>query len=470
MMSGGAEIPPANGPWDAAAEAADPPPPAAAPQASAATKAVNCPNCGGSVEMRAAGYSVSVACQYCGSILDVATPEVALIERYNEQVGDLPLPLGSRGWVKGHEYQIVGYVERATEDESWDEFLLFNPYYGYRWLVRDSEGWSFGTMLTSLPQTSGASAQYAAMQFYNEDGESWDASVSRVVGEFYWRVQRGDVARLTNFYSGDYSLSCEESAGEVNWTVSEPIGRGEMRGFARSDAPGGQLGLSQDPAADAAMAEATGTSAFADGAAPAKSGWMTGDLPGPFARAWTLVKIGGIAAGLMILIMIALAGRGMSEQKFPYQLQLDGPEKTVRFGPLRFDSSSQRVVIRTEAPGLDNAWIDTDVTLVERSSQRTIAAYGVVEHYSGSDSDGPWTEGSDSGSVKLASVPAGEYDLVVDASAHSWPAPNGWGGQTIMVETGISSGGIFFSNFILALFLLMIPPVFLIWRGFKGGK
>ncbi len=469
MMVGGAENPPANGPWDAAAAPQNAPAPAA-PAPAAATKAVTCPNCGGSVEMRAAGYSISVACQYCGSILDVATPEVALIERYNEQVSDLPLPLGSRGWVKGHEYQLVGYVERATEEDSWDEFLLFNPYHGYRWLVRDSEGWSFGTMLTSLPQTSGASAQYASMQFYNEDAESWDAQVRRVVGEFYWRVQRGDVAHLTNFYSGDYSLSCEESAGEVNWTVSEPIGQGEMRGFARGDAVADQFGLSHDPAADAAMAKATGTSAFADGAAPAKSGWMTGDLPGPFARAWTLAKIGAIAAGLMILIMIALAGRGMSEQTFAYQLQLDGPEKTLRFGPLHFDSSSQRVVIRTSAPGLDNAWIDADATLVERTSQQSIAAYGVVERYSGSDSDGPWTEGSERGSIQLASVPAGDYDLVLDASAHSWPAPSGWGGQSIAVETGVSSGGIFFSNFILALFLLMIPPIFLIWRGFKGGK
>ncbi|MEQ1688638.1 MAG: DUF4178 domain-containing protein [Sphingopyxis sp.] len=444
------------GPWQStpAAAASAPPAPQSASQSS--SRAVTCPNCGGTVEIRAAGYSVSVACQYCGSMLDVANPDVALIERHNQAVADLAIPLGSRGHVKGHEYQMVGAVRRSIDGEGWDEYLLFNPYVGYRWLVNDEDGWSFGTMLTSLPQMSGGSATYAGVRF-SHDGESWDAVVDRVVGEFYWRVQVGDHAILANYEASGATLSCETVADEVSWTVSEPIGRGEMRGFGKSEAGAGTAGAATD----------TGQSAFAGGASGDATA-AVGDAPdGPLARAWRYTKIGGAALGAMIVVMLLFAFGGNSAQGFSYRLTMDGPETTVNFGPLEFSGTSQRVSIITASPGLDNAWIDTDITLVNRATQEVISTYGVVERYSGYDSDGSWSEGSDSGSTKVASVPAGTYDLVIDASAHSWPSPS-YGGRVIDVTTDVSSGGVFFSNLVLALILLLIPPIFLLWRGLRG--
>ncbi|MEQ1725855.1 MAG: DUF4178 domain-containing protein [Sphingopyxis sp.] len=439
------------GPWEASAAPA-PSVPQSAPQSS--SRAVTCPNCGGTVEIRAAGYTVSVACQYCGSMLDVANPDVALIERHNQAVADLAIPLGSRGHVKGHEYQMVGAVRRSIEGEGWDEYLLFNPYVGYRWLVNDEDGWSFGTMLTSLPQMSGGSATYAGVHF-THDGDTWDAVVDRVVGEFYWRVQIGDHASLANYEASGATLSCESVADEVSWTVSEPIGRGEMRGFGKSEAVA--AGANTD----------TGQSAFAGGAQSDATGTVNDAPDGPLARAWRYTKIGAAALAAMILVMVLFAFGGNSTQGFSYRLTMDGPETTVNFGPLEFTGASQRVSIVTASPGLDNAWIDTDITLVNRATQEVISTAGVVERYSGYDSDGSWSEGSDSGSTKVASVPAGSYDLVIDASAHNWPSPS-YGGRVIDVTTDVSSGGVFFSNLVLALFLLIIPPIFLLWRGLKG--
>lgn len=445
-MSGEEEI----GPWETASASASTAPTAAQSAPQSASRAVTCPNCGGTVEIRAAGYTVSVACQYCGSMLDVANPDVALIERQNLATADLAIPLGSRGHVKGAEYQMVGYVRRSIEGEGWDEYLLFNPYVGYRWLVHDEDGWSFGTMLTSLPQMSGGSASYAGVHFAH-DGDTWDAVVDRVVGEFYWRVQVGDHALLANYEGSSATLSCETVADEVSWTVSEPIGRGEMRGFGKSEA-GANDGANN-----------TGQSAFASG----PSSDVAAAPDGPLARAWFYSKIGAAALAAMIVVMILFAFGGNSAQGFSYRLTMDGPETTVNFGPLEFTGASQRVTIATASPGLDNAWVDTDITLVNRATQEVISTYGVVEHYSGYDTDGSWTEGSDSGSTKVASVPAGSYDLVIDASAHSWPSPS-YGGRVIDVTTDVSSGGVFFSNLVLALFLLIIPPIFLLWRGLKG--
>src|SRR6476620_2288983 len=122
------------------------------PQAAPAVKALTCPSCGGTVTLRAAGYSVTVACEYCGSILDVATPEVKLITEYQHALEGLAIKLGTRGTLKRVERELFVYLARSEHGTyPWSEYLLFNPYHGYRWLVTDGRGWSFGELLTRTP-------------------------------------------------------------------------------------------------------------------------------------------------------------------------------------------------------------------------------------------------------------------------------------------------------------------------------
>jgi Domain of unknown function (DUF4178) len=461
--------------------------PSAAPVSG--TKAVSCPNCGGTVEMHAAGYTVSVACQYCGSILDVTTPEVALIERNNRAAANLAFPLGSRGMIRGTEYQLVGQMVRSIDGEAWEEYLLFNPYVGYRWLVCEEGEWSIGTMLVRLPDTRQMPlVRYGGVTF-EHDGDTWDAQVDSVVGEFYWRVERGERAQLMNFESEGATLSREAVADEVNWTIAQPIVDRDIVGFGQNDGyvPGDAPPMPGMASPRASYRNDVSDDDYGlDGADAIASA-------GPFARAWTYTKLGGLAALFMLLVIIMFSFSGTATQTFSYAIPLDGGDRTVTFGPVTFPGSTQRVSIQSSAPGIDNAWIDADIRLVERTRQDSIEAYDVIERYSGSDSDGAWTEGSDAASTGLASVPAGTYDIIIDASAHSWPGGSGGftssldagkstgvfgdtsgassrSGQMITVTTSVSSGGTFFSNFILALFLLAIPPLFLLWRGFSGRR
>jgi hypothetical protein len=196
-----------------------------------AARAVTCPSCGGTVQVRAAGFSVTLVCEYCGSVLDVANPDVALIEKHKRAAAQLAMPLGSRGSVLGNEYQVVGFMRRSIEGEGWDEYLLFNPYVGYRWLVEEDGEWSFGTMLLSLPDVDSLPAvRVGAVAFRNEDQE-YIATVDNVVGEFYWRVKVDDAVELMNFEGAAATLSREAQNDEVNWTVSNPLRRSDVRGF-----------------------------------------------------------------------------------------------------------------------------------------------------------------------------------------------------------------------------------------------
>ncbi len=416
-------------------------------------RAVTCPGCGGSVDVRAAGFSVTLVCQYCGSVLDVANPDVALIEKHNRAAAQLAMPLGSRGSVRGTEYQVVGWMRRSIEGERWDEYLLFNPYVGYRWLVEEDGEWSFGTMLLSLPDTSSfPRVQVGAATFANMD-QGYTAVVDAVVGEFYWRVKVGDWVELINFEGNGATLSRESSGDEVNWTVSKPLRRADVSGFD---------GGAYDPKAFGAGAPPP---AFMDNAIEPET--STGD------SLWPIMKIfGGTALFLLVIMFVGGLG-GTRAQSFEYTLKRDGAAQSSTFGPLVFAGGRQKVTIETESTDFDNAWVDLDISLVERTTQATIEAASVVEKYSGTDSDGAWSEGSRRNATKIASVPSGTYDLVIEAQAKSWPAPqSSFGyveGAPMTLTTSVSSGGVFMSNLWLALALLAIPPMWLIYRRMQAA-
>jgi hypothetical protein len=82
-----------------------------------AAHTVTCPSCGGTIEIKAAGYTVNVGCQYCGSVLDVANPDVKVISEFQMAARKLELPLGSRGTIRGIEWvQSVWRLSLAGAD------------------------------------------------------------------------------------------------------------------------------------------------------------------------------------------------------------------------------------------------------------------------------------------------------------------------------------------------------------------
>ena len=60
-------------------------------------RALSCPACGGTIALRAAGYTVTLACEYCGTLIDATDPAARIITRYNEMQASLAIPLGTRG-------------------------------------------------------------------------------------------------------------------------------------------------------------------------------------------------------------------------------------------------------------------------------------------------------------------------------------------------------------------------------------
>src|SRR5438105_3175980 len=94
-------------------------------------KSLNCPNCGGAVELRGFAHTLSVVCPSCHSVLDASTPLISVVQKVQAAQNIQPaIPLGSRGKFENTEFQVIGFQVRTIADEdddSWSEYLLFNP-------------------------------------------------------------------------------------------------------------------------------------------------------------------------------------------------------------------------------------------------------------------------------------------------------------------------------------------------------
>jgi ribosomal protein S27AE len=120
-------------------------------------KSFNCPNCGAPVVIRGFATTLSVVCGNCHSILDAKDPNFAVLQRFQAAERIQPLiPLGTRGKIRGDPYEVIGFQVRTITaegvDYSWEEYLLFNPYKGFRYLTQYQGHWNDTTVLRTLPE------------------------------------------------------------------------------------------------------------------------------------------------------------------------------------------------------------------------------------------------------------------------------------------------------------------------------
>ena len=109
--------------------------------------------------LRAAGQVETVACEFCGSVLDARDPRHAVLSVYKSRLKIKPLiPLGARGTLKGDTWEAIGFMRRRTRyygvDYDWSETLLWNPYKGFRWLLEYQGHWTFLTPMPARPKES----------------------------------------------------------------------------------------------------------------------------------------------------------------------------------------------------------------------------------------------------------------------------------------------------------------------------
>jgi len=117
----------------------------------------DCTACGGPLTLRAEGVSESLVCPHCGAVLDARDPRHQVLAKYRVKLGAPPkIPIGTRGTVRGDQLEVIGHQRRAVRYYgviySWDEYLLWNPFKGFRWMVESNGHWLLLKSVETKPQ------------------------------------------------------------------------------------------------------------------------------------------------------------------------------------------------------------------------------------------------------------------------------------------------------------------------------
>jgi hypothetical protein len=391
-------------------------------------KALSCPNCGGPVELRGFAHTLNVVCPQCLSVLDASTPEVQVLQTFQAKQRVQPkIPLGSRGKIGDTLYEVIGFqvrdVQSGEDSFSWDEYLLFNPYKGFRYLTEYHGHWNFVRVQTALPEGT-RSGLKIAMRFQGRTYLGFDRMTARtgfVLGEFPWQVRVGDTAACADFISPHYMLSSESTDGEVAWSLGEYTdGKKLWQAFKLPGSPPTPYGV------------------FANQPSP-----FQGTI-GSAWRTWLWLNVALVA--IVLFFSISSAGHEVFEQKYSFSpvRTADAAFVTSPFQLTGRDSNIE-VAIKTD---LINNWAYFNFALINEDTGQAFDFAREVSYYR--DSDG--NEGSPSNSVLVPSVPSGKYYLRVEPEMDRGAAPMSY---ELIVRRDVPNNTFFF----LAAGLLLIPPI-----------
>ena len=219
---------------------------------------VNCPNCGGPLDLKAPDQTLRVACPFCASMLSCDHGKLEYLQALKKKKIEPILALGSKGvfdpevvnadWEAPQELTVIGFLHRKVTyegiDYSWHEYLLYAPRLPFYWLIYNEGHWSFGQSVPAGDVSAGpTSARYGGRSFKIFD--RGEPVVNYVLGECYWEVNVGEKVSSADYINPPDMLSRETSHNpsaasknpdskrdkknrEINYTVSRYIPAAEV--------------------------------------------------------------------------------------------------------------------------------------------------------------------------------------------------------------------------------------------------
>lgn len=387
--------------------------------------------------MRGLGQTTTVACASCGSLIDISDENYRILQHYSRAVQEPDLALGSRGKLRGTEYEIIGFMVRTDTSGiyAWDEYLLFNPYKGFAWLMNYQGHWTYIQTITDLPaETRGSQIGYADRQY--KLFLTGMARVKYVLGEFYWQVKLGDEVAVQDFICPPFILSRETSYDETVWSHGEYI---EPEEISQVFNPRNMLPFRQG----------VGAAQPAPGEGYAKEVVFIGVL-------FILLL------SAMQMIFVASADRQIVYDQF-YPFEPGAVSRTVVSEAFAVNGHGN-LDLRITAPVYNN-WLSVDADLIDEKGSEVQGGEIEVGYYFGRDSDGAWSEGSHSNHALFSEVPPGLYRL-------SFQASGGPGLPALSYEIKAVRNVPYYGHYLLSLLLVGFLPL-LLWirrASFEGRR
>jgi Domain of unknown function (DUF4178)/Nudix N-terminal len=405
---------------------------------------LSCSNCGGPLNLAAPDQAQRIICPNCGGVHDVEEGNLRYLSALQQKGPKPKIPLGNKGKIEGDEYVVAGYMQRSVKIDKryyWTEYLLFNPQNGYRWLVESDHHWSFVKPVNAgdvgdMTANDAASRVTYEGRTYRIFGDAM-ARVDYVLGEFYWKVERGEKVRAIDYTAPPYGLSKEISGeSEINYShgryaVVDEIERAfNVHGLPR----------------------------------PSTVGMMQPYKGGDAGRTWRWLMLALLAIAIFLAAtrsrhevlnetydFAAPAAAGEWDTSAPKS------ENARVFFTKPFTLNGNRNVLVQGSADVHNTWIYVQGDIGDEKSGLLEPFDLPIEYYEGYDDGDHWTEGDRTQKAYVAAMPAGTYTMRLEGQwdAKSTPPP---------VHIVVTEGVFRWSHFILALVLLTLPAI---WMGFK---
>jgi hypothetical protein len=382
-------------------------------------------------------------------VLDAKDPNLAVLQGAAARMRVQPLiPLGARGEWRGAPYEVIGFQQRTITadgmDYSWREYLLFNPYKGFRYLTEYDGHWNDVEPLPGLPigASGGVGAVTSGVVYGDQRFRLFQTAQARttfVIGEFPWEVRSGDTVEVRDFVAPPRSLSAETTEDETTWSLGTYVdGQSIWRAFRLEGAPPPAVGIYSSQ-------------------------------PSPYAGVGAWWRTFALLAALLFVAFVVRFGFARRQTVFEQRYTLAAPfvllspDSVTTVAPFvtpRFTvpGGEANVVVETDAT-LNNEWMFLDMALVNEATGQAYQLGREVGYYSGTDSDGAWHEGKQRDRATVGGVPGGAYVLRVAPSGQ--PRAGGAGiPYTLRVRRDVPTS----TYYLVAFVLLLVPPIFGTYR------
>ena len=451
------------------------------------TQSLNCPKCGGALALHAPDQTQRVGCPSCGSLLSAENGKLAFLKSLRQPAQDVVIPLGAEGLLQGEKVICIGQLRRSCNiegiDYPWNEYLLLDSQHGFKWLVQSEGHWSVAVALPPGEVSLGREG----LKNLSALGTNWrrfqdvQAVVEGVWGEFYWQVEQGEQAQVTEFVAPPRSLSQERQTHrgggeEVNWSLSTYLEPEAVRtAFQLTDrlpSPSGIASFQPNPHKVALTKSAL---------------WLVGALGlllvmvmaesvthrnvELFSRRLDLMELAHLTPGSTEVARRAIPSRRPAPTQPRTAASTLDPATTearepVYFsGPIEIKDGHSNLAVTLSAP-VNNAWVSLEGALVSETTG--VAELFLLEssYYHGVDGGESWSEGRQTQEVFLSAVPPGTYVLRL--------APE-WGGRMPPVgaiEVQLRQGVMRWLYPGLALLAILVVPLLMVFRvaAFEGRR
>jgi uncharacterized Zn finger protein (UPF0148 family) len=447
---------------------------------------VSCPNCGGPLELRAPDRTERVGCPNCGSLLDASRGRLRYLKTLEQKGWGKSIPLGGTAEFEGRPFTVIGFLVRSVEFEGvryfWQEYLLYNPAVGFRWLVESDGHWSY---VTSVPpgevSESGSRAAHAGRSF--KMFQDAVARVEYVEGEVYWKVEAGELARATDYVNAPLMLSKEVpvaagqrgggqiSAEEINWSLGTYTPIKEIEKKFGVDLPSPKAVAPNQPWPHKKIYGYWGLLTLAALAlgffmlvtAPRKTVFeqtytlqaQATPTPSPASSSGVSTEEPGEGVAQRVVQAVTAAAQGSDADS--------GNEKTQVIFTAPIDLAAGRNLrVTGRALNVDNNWLYVAGDFIDEGTGLVQQFDLPMEYYHGVEDGESWSEGDPEQAAYLPALPEGRYTLRLEAQWENWNQPTP-PQVSVRVEQGVPR----VANLLLLLIALSAIPVLFAIRHFS---